>query len=137
MIVRGGELMGQEPMVWPKPHMKHPLKPSQYIETAKATLQNTRPTAQLFYGTNSYIEILSPHMRKPRCRGCTCRTVTVARGSKGRCTRCEQPVSMERLDQGNFRISTHCNAGWLAFVDWGSVCRPCTKHNVLVKTLSL
>jgi len=103
----------------------------QYIEMAKATLQNTRPTAQnLFYGTEFvYRNIISTYEKTGDIKVIRENSVLAAREvAKEDSQACEQiGIYGETLIEENFRISTHCNAGWLAFVDWGSAMSPVYK----------
>ena len=103
----------------------------EYIEAAKTTLQNTRPTAQnLFYGTNFvYKSILKTYAQTQDIELVRKNSIVAARGvAKEDSQACEQiGIYGESLIQSNFRISTHCNAGWLAFVDWGSAMSPVYK----------
>ena len=102
-----------------------------YVEEASTTIQNTRPTAQnLFYAVNRVMKAIRGALPsvddavEAACKAAqeiadedalACKAI----GANG-------APFMKRLDDGPgpVRISTHCNAGWLAFVDWGSALSP-------------
>ena len=89
--------------------------PLNKIEKAKREIEATRPTAQnLFYATNR-----------------------VYKAGKDSAVREAQKIADEDAENGKkigqygdklikdgYRIETHCNAGWLAFADWGSALAP-------------
>jgi methylthioribose-1-phosphate isomerase len=98
-----------------------------YIEEAARTIRRTRPTARdLFYAVEQVEEAL---LRPGSQAGASQRrAVAVQRATElaDENTRaCEQigRVGAALLRPG-MRILTHCNAGWLAFVDWGSALAP-------------
>ena len=95
-----------------------------YIETALETIRKTRPTAQnLFYacgrvhesvrGISDPAEAAAAAVKEANAiadeDAASCREI----GEKG-----------ESLIRDGYRVLTHCNAGWLAFVDWGSALSP-------------
>ena len=91
---------------------------SQFVELARHQIEGTRPTARnLFYATE---KVFGAGQQSP-----------AHAFSKA------QELADENLDAGHkigelgntlikdgYRILTHCNAGWLAFVDWGSALAP-------------
>ncbi|MFH0832428.1 MAG: S-methyl-5-thioribose-1-phosphate isomerase [Candidatus Aenigmatarchaeota archaeon] len=83
------------------------------IKNAKKTIEATRPTAQnLFYATNRVYNSREPVKEAQRIAdedASACKTI----GEYG-----------NKLIKNGMRIETHCNAGWLAFVDWGSALSP-------------
>jgi len=95
-----------------------------YVDQGAETLRHTRPTAQdLFYAIDRVLEAI---------RGAS--SVKVARE---RAVQIAQELADENAEAGaaigrhgaalihdDARILTHCNAGWLAFVDWGSAISP-------------
>jgi methylthioribose-1-phosphate isomerase len=96
-----------------------------YMKAAAETLGNTRPTAQnLFYGIQQVQAAIA------QAKG----DVTQAKKNAVEAAQAvaEEDVSACRMIgqhgaeviTSNMRISTHCNAGWLAFVDWGSALSP-------------
>ena len=95
------------------------------IARAAAIVENTRPTAQnLFYAIQRVLKAVQAEGHNH----------TLARQAALACAQeiadddanCCQTIGQHGLpliDQGS-RINTHCNAGWLAFVDWGSALSP-------------
>jgi len=97
----------------------------EYIQTAANTLSNTRPTAQnLFYGIRSVLRAIeSEKDNLSAAREAACAAAQAVADDDAAC--CEAIGNHgEPLILDNSRISTHCNAGWLAFVDWGSAISP-------------
>ncbi|MDR0969052.1 MAG: S-methyl-5-thioribose-1-phosphate isomerase [Lentimicrobiaceae bacterium] len=89
-----------------------------FIERAREKIKSTRPTAQnLFYAVDRVYAAgkISPEQAKIEALKITvkdiedCQTI----GAYG-----------DELIRDGFRILTHCNAGWLAFVDYGSALAP-------------
>lgn len=86
------------------------------IQKAAQIIQNTRPTAQnLFYAVD---KILKAADKKE--------ALSIARQIAD-----EDAQSCKKIGEfggpllkDNARILTHCNAGWLAFVDWGTALSP-------------
>jgi len=95
-----------------------------FLEQAAATLRSTRPTARdLFYA----IERVHDAMR----RASTLAQAREAAVHEARCLADENADACERIGRlgepllpEGARVLTHCNAGWLAFVDWGSALAP-------------
>lgn len=90
-----------------------------FIETAKLEILNTRPTAQnLFYATNEVYNIGVKHGASSALE----KAQFLA----------EQDMQMAKsigevgsvLIKDESKILTHCNAGWLGFVDYGSALAP-------------
>jgi methylthioribose-1-phosphate isomerase len=96
-----------------------------YVRDAANTLAATRPTAQnLFYGIRTVmaaIEAEADHVGRAREAA-----VAAARAVADDDAACCEAIGRhgEPLVPQDARISTHCNAGWLAFVDWGSALSP-------------
>jgi len=96
---------------------------TEYLTKAVELLKNTRPTAQnLFTGldyvynsikNSDFNEIKNIALKKANefadYDANACKMI----GEYG-----------NSLIKDNFKIGTHCNAGWLAFVDWGSASSP-------------
>ena len=94
-----------------------------YVDAARHTLASTRPTAQnLFWGlarVRRAMEGLSPADAR---EAAVAEALAVADDDAAACEaigRHGAPILREGA-----RVSTHCNAGWLAFVDWGSALAP-------------
>jgi methylthioribose-1-phosphate isomerase len=97
---------------------------SAYIKRAAKTLKNTRPTAQnLFYAIHRVIEAsLNQNSIGDMRFAAVEEAQKIADEDAKACRTIGQ--NGEKLIKANSRISTHCNAGWLAFVDWGSALSP-------------
>ncbi len=87
----------------------------------------TRPTAQnLFYGIERVMNAAEA------ANGLDAKRVAAVTAAKAvadeDAAACERigELGAELLKDGH-RVSTHCNAGWLAFVDWGSALSPIYK----------
>ncbi|MFH1364067.1 MAG: S-methyl-5-thioribose-1-phosphate isomerase [Candidatus Aenigmatarchaeota archaeon] len=93
----------------------------EYVDAAKKYLESARPTAQnLFYATNRVYEAAKTSDNPKQ--------VAVEEAQK---IADEDSESCKKIGEyGNqlirdgFNIETHCNAGWLAFVDHGSALSP-------------
>lgn len=96
-----------------------------FVARAATELRGTRPTAQnLFYGIDT---VLSAIQREGdavhRAREAAIAAANAVCDDDASC--CERigefgaPLLVDRR-----RVNTHCNAGWLAFVDWGSALSP-------------
>ncbi len=87
--------------------------PLQHIQSAKSAIESTRPTAQnLFYAVKRVYEAKDAYKEAQAIAdedAQSCRMI----GQYGK-----------ELIKDGFRIETHCNAGWLAFVDFGSALSP-------------
>ena len=95
-----------------------------YVEDGADTLRRTRPTAQdLFYAVGTVLEAIHDADGVAASRQAAEETAqrladenAAAGESIGR--------HGATLIKDGARILTHCNAGWLAFVDWGSALAP-------------
>jgi len=82
-------------------------------QKAKAEIEATRPTAQnLFYATNRVFNSKDPVAEAQK----------IADEDVAACQKIGE-LGNELIKDG-FKIETHCNAGWLAFVDYGSALSP-------------
>jgi methylthioribose-1-phosphate isomerase len=96
-----------------------------YMRDAAHTMSNTRPTAQnLFYG----IQIVMAAIAEKGDDFSQARLAAIAAANAVadddvRCCQAIGEHGAALIDDGN-TVSTHCNAGWLAFVDWGSALSP-------------
>ena len=87
-----------------------------YLLKAKETIENTRPTAQdLFYATAGVHSCSTAELAVERAQNLAEQNCNEARliGLHG-----------ENLIRDGMTVLTHCNAGWLAFVDYGSALAP-------------
>ena len=88
------------------------------IASAKEEIENTRPTARdLFFATQ---EVYMAGRRGWK-EGFDC-SQQLARQNED--SALAIAIHGESLIPDNARIQTHCNAGWLGFVDWGSALAP-------------
>jgi methylthioribose-1-phosphate isomerase len=99
-----------------------------YIAEAANVLKATRPTAQnLFYGVDTVlkaIEAEGDRLAAAREAGIAA-ALAVAEDDAACCEKIGEfgaPLLKDRR-----QVNTHCNAGWLAFVDWGSALSPIYK----------
>jgi len=97
----------------------------EYILEGIERLRNTRPTAQnLFYALDRVLEAIEREQYHPE----RARKAAVAMAQQladQDVAACKQIGEYgEELIRDGAHISTHCNAGWLAFVDWGTALSP-------------
>ncbi|MFC1733100.1 S-methyl-5-thioribose-1-phosphate isomerase [candidate division KSB1 bacterium] len=91
---------------------------SVFIEKAKKEIENTRPTARnLFYAVN--------HVYKAGKRAVS-DAIKEAQWIADKDISDSRQIGVygNKLIKEGFSISTHCNAGWLAFVDYGTALSP-------------
>ena len=95
------------------------------VAEAANVVANTRPTAQnLFYAINRVVKAVEAegdHIARAREAALAC-AQDIADDDAACCEAIGQN-GLPLIKQGA-HISTHCNAGWLAFVDWGSAISP-------------
>lgn len=110
MLVRGAGAIGATAgFAMAQAFLEVPLR----VKEAKTEIEATRPTAQnLFYATNRVFNSKDP----------------VAEAQKiadEDAAACQQIGKLgDQLIRDGMKIETHCNAGWLAFVDYGSALAP-------------
>ncbi len=96
-----------------------------YVSAAANFLRETRPTAQnLFYGINTVLEAIAAqgdHLAAAR-EAAVAAANAVCDDDAACCEAIGQHGKGLILD--GMQVNTHCNAGWLAFVDWGSALSP-------------
>ena len=86
------------------------------VNKAAEVIKGTRPTAQnLFYAVNKVLKAKNKEEAVRIANEISNEDVNACKkiGEYG-----------ESLIEDNFNVLTHCNAGWLAFVDWGSALSP-------------
>jgi methylthioribose-1-phosphate isomerase len=96
-----------------------------YIAAAAQTLRSTRPTAQnLFYGIQHVLRAIE-------AEGDGLALAREAARAAGQEVADDDAACCQAIGEHGLavvpdgaRVSTHCNAGWLAFVDWGSALSP-------------
>ena len=94
------------------------------VEEAYAVLAGTRPTAQnLFAGLKRVAGAISAEESPAAARKAA---LGAARAYADEDAAACEAIGRhgEPLLQDGWGVSTHCNAGWLAFVDWGSALAP-------------
>ncbi len=95
-----------------------------FVEQGAETLRNTRPTAQnLFYAIDRVLHAVRGAHSVHAARQAAIEAASANAD--------EDAVSCRAIGQhgaalipDGARVLTHCNAGWLAFVDWGSALAP-------------
>ena len=95
-----------------------------YINKAKYDIGHTRPTAQnLFYAVNRvYDAVFSVPYSEKMTGAAFIEARNIANEDAENCRKIGEHG--KELIKDGFRILTHCNAGWLAFVDYGSALSP-------------
>lgn len=102
---------------------------SEYLENSVALLKNTRPTAQnLFTGINYVYDAINDIKIDNIENLKNARDIAVGKANEYADYDAESCRKIgefgNSLIKDNFTVQTHCNAGWLAFVDWGSALSP-------------
>ena len=95
-----------------------------YVQQGAATLRGTRPTAQdLFYAID---QVLQAILGASSVAGARLAAVERAQALADENAAAGEAIGRigAALITDGARILTHCNAGWLAFVDWGSALAP-------------
>jgi len=85
-------------------------------QKAAEAIKKTRPTAQnLFYAVDKVLKARNKE-----------EAVQIAEGIANEDSEASRRIGEfgEKLIKDNSKILTHCNAGWLAFVDWGTALSP-------------
>ncbi len=97
------------------------------VRAARLLLANTRPTAQnLFYGLDrvqAAIDDAGGEARSAAAREAALREAQAVADDDARACEAIGAHGAPLLQDG-WGVATHCNAGWLAFVDWGSALSP-------------
>ena len=95
-----------------------------YIDNAVKLLENTRPTAQnLFTGINYVYNSIKNISDFNEIKNIAVKKANeFADYDVNACKKIGEFGNS--LIKNNYKIGTHCNAGWLAFVDWGSALSP-------------
>ena len=97
---------------------------SDYIKKAAETIRKTRPTAQnLFTGINYILNSIKNIENLNEIKKIAVKKANeFADYDAEACKKIGEYGNS--LIKNNYRIGTHCNAGWLAFVDWGTALSP-------------
>ncbi|MBN1364617.1 MAG: S-methyl-5-thioribose-1-phosphate isomerase [Syntrophaceae bacterium] len=94
------------------------------LTDAATQLRKTRPTAQnLFTGIDFVLNALKKESKVSLARETAVRRANLYADMDA--SACKKIGEFGAgLIKDNAKVSTHCNAGWLAFVDWGSALSP-------------
>jgi methylthioribose-1-phosphate isomerase len=93
------------------------------VQEAAAYIRNARPTAQdLFYAVDRVLDSIKDKPPAEARDAAVQEAESIADENSEACKRIGE-LGAGLIGDG-FRIGTHCNAGWLAFVDWGSAISP-------------
>jgi S-methyl-5-thioribose-1-phosphate isomerase len=91
---------------------------NQYIDKARIEIESTRPTAyNLFFAVE---KVYSAALESPEAAYNTAQQLAFENAEDGRLI----GEYGNTLIKDGFNIETHCNAGWLGFVDYGSALSP-------------
>jgi len=95
------------------------------VSKAANVVKNTRPTAQnLFYAVETVLRAIDAEGSDiARCREAAINAAFAIADDDAACCQLIGKNGSSLISTGA-KISTHCNAGWLAFVDWGSAISP-------------
>ncbi len=95
-----------------------------YVRCAKREIEASRPTAQnLFYATNRVMAAAKKAKTPAEARRLASREAQAVADEDAATSRAIG-IHGEPLIRNGARVGTHCNAGWLAFVDWGTALAP-------------
>ncbi|MEM5872042.1 MAG: S-methyl-5-thioribose-1-phosphate isomerase [Candidatus Aenigmatarchaeota archaeon] len=116
MVVRGAPAIGASAAYGMALGFLNKENPKKVAEMIKST----RPTAHdLFDGVDYVLKIIENSKRKEEV---IAKANEYAKKSIDECKKIGE--FGEKLIKDEFRILTHCNAGWLACVDWGTALSP-------------
>ncbi|MBI3087339.1 MAG: S-methyl-5-thioribose-1-phosphate isomerase [Candidatus Omnitrophica bacterium] len=95
-----------------------------FVKGAAEHIRSTRPTAHdLFFAVDQVLDASLKASTPEAAREAAVKTATVLADENARAGERIGEHGVRLLKSGT-RILTHCNAGWLAFVDWGSALAP-------------
>ena len=93
------------------------------VEKAAEHLRKARPTAQdLFYAVHRVLRATEGKNPEEAREAAVQEAESIASEDAEACKRIGE-LGAELIKDG-YKVCTHCNAGWLAFVDWGSALSP-------------
>ncbi|NOQ69900.1 MAG: S-methyl-5-thioribose-1-phosphate isomerase [Gammaproteobacteria bacterium] len=123
MIVRGAGAIGATAGYAMAQAFLEGGKNSGFIENARQEIENTRPTAQnLFYAVERVYRAGLLSTGQLSSERAINEAFQIADEDSDACKRIGE-LGNELIKDGS-KIETHCNAGWLAFVDYGSALSP-------------
>lgn len=95
-----------------------------YVEGAASLIRATRPTAHdLFYAVDHVLRAIQQAGSPAQARREAVRVAEQLAEENAKAGETMGRLGASLLPDGA-RLMTHCNAGWLAFVDWGSALAP-------------
>ena len=95
-----------------------------FVSRGAETLRNTRPTAQnLFYAIDRVMDAIQKAADPRAAREAAVRAAQAIADEDADSCESIGRIGAELLGNKT-RMMTHCNAGWLAFVNWGSALAP-------------
>ena len=95
-----------------------------YVQQGATTLRGTRPTAQdLFYAIDQVLQAILGASSVAGARLAAVERAQTLADENAAAGEAIGRIGAALITDGA-RILTHCNAGWLAFVDWGSALAP-------------
>ncbi len=139
MAVRGagaigaaaGYALAQAVLAAPEPEWR------EAVQTAARMIQATRPTARdLFFSVEQVLEAVQGAAGRDGARKAAVARAQELADENARAGE-QIGVAGEPLIPSGGRVLTHCNAGWLAFTDWGSALAPVYKAHRAGKRVSV
>ncbi len=119
MIVRGAGAIGATAGF----ALAQGVSEGEYIEKVVEIIKNTRPTAQnLFYAVDRILLKIKNKNIEEAKQIAVSEAKQIADDDANACKKIGEFGN--KLIKDGFKILTHCNAGWLAFVDYGSALSP-------------
>ncbi len=119
MIIRGAGAIGAAAgFAMAQAIMQAPGKNPNFVDKARQEIESTRPTARnLFYATEK-VFLAGKHSREA--------AIIEAQQIADQDAQDSRTIGRlgNELIQDGYSIETHCNAGWLAFVDYGTALSP-------------
>jgi len=95
-----------------------------YVKQAEHMIKSTRPTAHnLFYAVNRILNAIKKTKQIEEARKLAYKEAQQIADDDALACR-KIGINGAKLIKNGMRILTHCNAGWLAFVDYGSALSP-------------
>ncbi len=123
MIVRGAGAIGATAGYAMAQAFIESNNDSRFIENARQEIKNTRPTAQnLFYAVERVYQAAVLSNGEFSSTQAIKEAQQIADEDADACKKIGE-LGNELIKNG-YKIETHCNAGWLAFVDYGSALSP-------------
>jgi len=92
-----------------------------FVDKAKKDIENTRPTAQNLFHAVSQVYDAAKDSKDPT-KAAVEAAQNYSQQEENNCKKIGE-IGAELIKHG-MNIETHCNAGWLAFVDYGSALAP-------------